>query len=79
MKYNPIVTMTKRDAKIAVWVNMPSGDKYNIWDLEDKECSVTVINAIASAFERGMLAQKQMINQAMQTSFPSVNTKVETK
>jgi hypothetical protein len=47
--------------------------------LEDKECSANTINAIASAFERGMVAQKQMINQAMQTSFPSVDTKVETK
>ena len=67
MKYQPVLSFTERGGDIAVWINFPSGKMFNIWDLTQKELTSDVKKALASAFERGWLAMREM-NQSIDSS-----------
>lgn len=43
---------TNRDRKIALWVTI-DGHAQNIWDIERKACTDSVLKAIQSAFQLG--------------------------
>lgn len=65
MKYEPQFSTSPRDGAKAIWVKMPNGELHNIWDLAPKECSQKVLEAIESAFNRGMIAQRMIIQQIL--------------
>lgn len=60
-KYRPKLITTDRDGKIAVWIKMPGGESYNIWDLDKKVVTPDVLKAIMSSFERGYLAHVSLV------------------
>lgn len=51
---------TDREGGLAIWVDLPDGDAINIWDLKVEEYTPDVKSALASAFERGIRAGKQL-------------------
>lgn len=55
-EYRPKLFTTERDGKVAIWIKMPGGESFNVWDLDKKVVTQQVMKAIASAFERGYLA-----------------------
>ena len=50
----PIFYTRPRDGKISLWVEMDGHVAHNIWDLPEKIATTEVLNAIASAFARGV-------------------------
>ena len=42
-----------RDGQLSLWVDAGFGP-FNIWDIPTKQATPNVLNAVASAFERGM-------------------------
>ncbi len=83
--YEPKITLKERDGYISIWVNMPNGEIYNIWDLERKDINKKVMKCIASSFTRGFEAVIMLINELTQTScndvsianLPEINMKIE--
>lgn len=73
IKYSPKITTSERDGKIALWVNMPSGNKYNICDLRKKYVTQDVLYGIARGIELGMRAVKDLTNQYNSTIVTSVD------
>jgi hypothetical protein len=59
-EYRPEFSTTRRDGKVALWVKLPNGELYNIWDLSESELTHDVEKAIICSFERGMMACKQL-------------------
>ena len=56
--YIPTITTTERNSRVAIWVNMPNGETYNIWDLPTVDNEIK--KAVASAFERGISAARML-------------------
>ena len=79
--YKPKITLAERYDKISVWVTYPDGKDINIWDLEEKEATKNVLNAIASAFERGMKASfatiDEVVKKGMWVGMPDIDMEVE--
>lgn len=50
-----------RGDKKSLWVEMPNGELYNIWDVIPEQISDDVLKAIMSSFTRGIEAHRQMI------------------
>jgi hypothetical protein len=71
MMYKPVFSVTKRDGAIAVWVTMPNGEKWNIWDVNPKtfKDAKETYDAIQASFERGFEACA-MIHQGVHLSAP---------
>ena len=46
--------LTNRKNKKALWVKEADAMSYNIWDLTQEECTPDVLDAVKSAFERGV-------------------------
>lgn len=63
--YKPKFSKTSRNGKTALWVELPDGDKWSIWDLKPKECTSEVWEAIQSAFERGMKAKTMQVQRVL--------------
>lgn len=59
--YKVKFTATKRNDLKALWVTMPDGQEWNIWDLPPKDCKPEVIEAIHSAFFLGMKAKAMQV------------------
>lgn len=85
MRYQPKFTKTKRDGKVALWVEMPNGDSYNIEDLPKKLAdNPDVLSAVMSAFYRGgraykMLSDKLYIAGEFGTEFEEVKDEKKKK
>ena len=78
--YYPKIKLKKREDKISIWVNMPNGEDYNIWDLKESEINDQVIKCIASSFDRGIKAMKMMIDSIRENiilSFPEYDMKLK--
>lgn len=60
-QYRPKLITTERDGKVAIWMKMPTGDSFNICDLDKKLATNAVKKAIMAGFERGYLAHVQMV------------------
>ena len=60
------VTATRRDGKIALWVEAPDKPRINIWDLEEKELTKEVLEAIRSAVLVGAKVQRERLENIMQ-------------
>jgi hypothetical protein len=58
--YTPEFTKWKRDGKTSLWVKMPNGGTYNIWDVA--KTSPETEAAIISAFERGFVAFRMIVD-----------------
>ena len=56
--------------KQSLWVEMPDGEQYNIWDVLPQELSDDVLSAIKHAFHLGMDAHRIMINNSEYGIFP---------
>lgn len=64
--YDPKFSTTERKGKFAIWVTMPNGEKYNIWDLDPRvfgKFSPDVCAAIQIAFTRGFEACNMLHRQ----------------
>ena len=44
---------TKREGKVALWVQREGDSAWNIWDLKQKEATPEVLEAVHRAFEMG--------------------------
>lgn len=53
-------SVSERKGKMALWVTLDN-DRRNIWDLDEKEATKDVLSAIRSAFEIGMMFQRNVI------------------
>lgn len=60
--YEPQFTKKDRDGQLSLWVEMPDGGEWNIYDIEYEYDNPKVMNAIIHAFELGMKANEMMIN-----------------
>jgi len=61
--YQPKFTMTSRRGQKALWVKMPSGDEFNIYDLENEDIEKESIRtAIIHAFELGWKAAYENVD-----------------
>ncbi len=74
MTYTPRFTRRLRDetGNISLWVTMPSGGDFNIWDLPEAELTPHVEKALQAAFERGAMAE-YMLTQRVQGSVGPVS------
>lgn len=64
MTYTPDFKLESRNGATALWVTMPNGEWFNIWDLYEKEITPDVLSAIKSAFYRGVEAQRKVTEKA---------------
>lgn len=62
MNYRPIISATERNGELALWINMPNGLLYNIWDMP-RDDARKYISAIRHAFELGAESMKQQISE----------------
>ena len=53
----------ERKGKLSLWVRMPHGVDYNIWDIPHGELTPGVQQAIASAFSRGVESTYEMLHK----------------
>lgn len=60
--------------RTSYWVQMPNGDNYNIWDISKKNSTQEVEDALVSAFERGMIAYRMMVQDNDFTVFHKIET-----
>ena len=71
-KYEPKFTMSPRETRgkktIALWVEMPNGEKFNIWDLP-KVPNEDVQHALQSAFSRGFDAAKMLVEASYRYAY----------
>jgi hypothetical protein len=56
MEYQPKFKKYERDGRVSLWVVMPNGEEWNIWDID--ETNSRVESAVISAFERGFSASR---------------------
>lgn len=54
MEYKPEFKKYERDGKVSLWVTMPNGQDWNIWDIA--ETNPWIESAVISAFDRGFQA-----------------------
>jgi len=60
--HRPKITTNRRNNNIAIYVSMPGGDRFNVWDLAPEECSDDVLKAIKHAFELGVMTARKMVS-----------------
>lgn len=65
--YEPKFIVTERNGKLALWVKMPNGRQYNIWDVTKSEATEDVLKTIESAFSRGMEAYSMIASHLLFT------------
>ena len=80
--YTPFLTFVKRKEKackgsVGIWITMPDGENWSIWDLSEKELTTNVMHAIAHAFERGMLAHKLLVIKSSAAITPMMDPKIQ--
>ena len=62
--YNPKFYTTERNGELALWVEMPNGESYNIYDVsKDLFDNSNFQRAIVFAFERGYTAARMEIEK----------------
>lgn len=62
IRYVPEFYTKIRDKKLSIWVIMPNGESYNIWDQKNKKkLSKQEQDSIITAFCRGLEAAKMLI------------------
>lgn len=64
MTYIPEFKLESRNGATALWVTMPNGAWFNIWDLSSNNVNPEVLSAIKMSFYRGLEAQKQVVERA---------------
>lgn len=64
MSYTPEFKLEPRNGAVALWVTMPNGEWFNIWDLYENEITSDVLSAVKSAFYRGVEAQRKATEKA---------------
>lgn len=62
MNYRPTITTTERNGKLAIWINLPDGRQYNVWDMP-REDALLYMKAIRRAFELGAESIKQQLSE----------------
>lgn len=75
-RYEPKFTMKPRERRgektIALWVEMPNGEKFNIWDLP-KVPTEDMQQALQSAFSRGFDAAKMLVEGSWRYAYVDRN------
>lgn len=59
--YKPKFYTTIREGKVALWVKMPDGKHYNIWDIPRKQFTPEMKRAVVSAFQLGGRAMRHEV------------------
>ncbi len=67
--YEPEFKANIREGKRALWVKMPDGREFNIWDIGKEEFeSISIQRAITHAFYLGYEAMKEQVRQFIYSS-----------
>lgn len=56
----------ERNGKVSLWVMMPNGEEWNIWDLDKKAYTKDVKSAIESAFELGVRYASESLKDTLE-------------
>ena len=79
-QYKPKFTMDTRicrgEESVALWVTMPHGEKFNIWDFP-KVPDERTQNAIQSAFNRGFEAARMLDTEGLRRACTSIGGEFE--
>jgi hypothetical protein len=70
---DPQFRIAERNGQASLWVVMPDGTHFNIWDIPHKELTSNALDAIKSAFFRGMIFQRKFTLATLQCSLEHEN------